>query len=617
MKKVVRESARKCREDGVEASSELLAYVAMMMEVKQQWKMVLPGASLKDELGNDQAAVLGGALAQQARELGPCWRALLDLQVEMEEAFQHHREALQSEMQSRQHNQDEKMRALCSTKISKSPTISEYEKLQQCLLEYVLSAGNMSRALGDNKAMSLVRAAMDSAMPISTLARYVTLPSDDKQQQARELAAITTGICLAQRASGQTDFDVVTPVAYDLLDKALRLQGELAQTLSTFYKHATALSGYLQHLQGGGGGDTHQDGGDAELQQCLVWLTQCWVHLSDMMDDLQAGRQVAEQLTEQWDKSLEKVVQLTSAHSALPRDQIFPQLAQLASIHDALLEEQRLQGVREELYHQLLAMTQDHGILQHLQQYDLGEEATARTEEGDSSAEAIVKDLPEGYSHDWEAVDSSSGKPLLVSLSSCCPVLLAQQGLPVPANTGLGYIRYKGNLYGFSSVAAMRTFVTSTGDVLSSMLRRVAASPELVHPLRLQYCFQAVSLIQAIAIMAAPTTCDFGTQTDVHPVEKCIDRDYEWNEWTLRRRVIQLANLRRCATHSTQTTLSHFRRDGETQVWRPKLVDTQTSVHKGQSMPKKVQYVAGLRGAPEVKMKVVNLDLDLGQPHQY
>ena len=53
------------------------------------------------------------------------------------------------------------------------------------------------------------------------------------------------------------------------------------------------------------------------------------------------------------------------------------------------------------------------------------------------------------------------------------------------------------------------------------------------------------------------------------------------------------------------------------QVWKPKDTEVQTKVNKGQTMPKKLQYVAGLRGAPNVKMNVVRLDLDLGQPHQH
>jgi hypothetical protein len=110
---------------------------------------------------------------------------------------------------------------------------------------------------------------------------------------------------------------------------------------------------------------------------------------------------------------------------------------------------------------------------------------------------------------------------------------------------------------------------------------------------------------------------DFGCQTPVHFADKHIDPTYEWSEWALRRRALALANLRSKATHSAQTAASHFKRDADSQVWLPKAATTQTKVNKGQAMPRKLQYVAGLRGPPSVKMAVVRLDLDLGQPHQY
>jgi hypothetical protein len=53
------------------------------------------------------------------------------------------------------------------------------------------------------------------------------------------------------------------------------------------------------------------------------------------------------------------------------------------------------------------------------------------------------------------------------------------------------------------------------------------------------------------------------------------------------------------------------------QVWQPKAAQVQTRTNKGQSMPKKLQYVAGLRGAPNTKMNVIRLEMDLGQPHQH
>ena len=52
----------------------------------------------------------------------------------------------------------------------------------------------------------------------------------------------------------------------------------------------------------------------------------------------------------------------------------------------------------------------------------------------------------------------------------------------------------------------------------------------------------------------------------MHFVEHHIDYSYEWNVWALRRRALALANLRQKRTHSTQTGLTHFKRDAESQV---------------------------------------------------
>ena len=118
------------------------------------------------------------------------------------------------------------------------------------------------------------------------------------------------------------------------------------------------------------------------------------------------------------------------------------------------------------------------------------------------------------------------------------------------------------------------------------------------------------------AACSAGLKCEFGTQTPTHFIEKNIDVSYDWNVWSLRRKALRLANLRQCKTHSAQTVLSHFRRDNDTQTWVPKATSTQTASNKGTTMPKKMQYIAGLRGSPQVRMNVCRLELDLGQPHQ-
>jgi hypothetical protein len=103
-----------------------------------------------------------------------------------------------------------------------------------------------------------------------------------------------------------------------------------------------------------------------------------------------------------------------------------------------------------------------------------------------------------------------------------------------------------------------------------------------------------------------PRTKDAGTETPTHFVERNIDPSYEWNEWALRRRALQMTNIRNCATTGAQTDLSHFRRENDSQVYLPKTKVTQTRKDGSTQPPIITQYVAGLRGTP-----------DFNQPSRY
>lgn len=65
-------------------------------------------------------------------------------------------------------------------------------------------------------------------------------------------------------------------------------------------------------------------------------------------------------------------------------------------------------------------------------------------------------------------------------------------------------------------------------------------------------------------------TTEIGTQVDTHIIDTHIDAKYRWNEWELRRHALLLVNLKTKKTHSSQTYISHFRRESETQHYNPK-----------------------------------------------
>ncbi|KAG7467816.1 hypothetical protein JOB18_032117 [Solea senegalensis] len=98
-----------------------------------------------------------------------------------------------------------------------------------------------------------------------------------------------------------------------------------------------------------------------------------------------------------------------------------------------------------------------------------------------------------------------------------------------------------------------------------------------------------------------------GTQTLVHVVDTNVDKTYEWNEWELRRKALQLANIRSRATHSTQTHHSHMRRDNATQTWLRRDAVSQSRRHGHSNVPKPHVFLDGLRG--QTRSHVVKVDL--------
>ena len=62
---------------------------------------------------------------------------------------------------------------------------------------------------------------------------------------------------------------------------------------------------------------------------------------------------------------------------------------------------------------------------------------------------------------------------------------------------------------------------------------------------------------------APPVMVDKANGTQVHFVERHIDPSYSWNEWELRQRALQVANLKKCKTTSMQTDMSAYRREIE------------------------------------------------------
>lgn len=190
----------------------------------------------------------------------------------------------------------------------------------------------------------------------------------------------------------------------------------------------------------------------------------------------------------------------------------------------------------------------------------------------------------------------------------CSWTIVKRQGLLLPGKPELGVIRYKNRFFVFAHQVAIATFMNDPEFFLKGALERAVVSPELIHLLRLQDSFPEACItrmfqggktingkVRPSLALTPPEKREAGTETPVHFVENCIDTGYHWNEWVLRRRALQVANLRKCVTTSQQTDASHFRRANDTQVYLQRAKHTQTNRTSGTKPHQHVQYFAGER----------------------
>eukprot|EP01112_Ceratiomyxa_fruticulosa_P016341 TRINITY_DN491_c0_g2_i1.p1 TRINITY_DN491_c0_g2~~TRINITY_DN491_c0_g2_i1.p1 ORF type:complete len:254 (-),score=69.60 TRINITY_DN491_c0_g2_i1:211-972(-) len=207
---------------------------------------------------------------------------------------------------------------------------------------------------------------------------------------------------------------------------------------------------------------------------------------------------------------------------------------------------------------------------------------------------------------------TADGKPIIppISLNSNCPYSILKRNAIVKGVLGLGLVLFEDCYYCFADEEAMDEFISNPKQILDGVLDKVNNEVGLMD--RIMGVEQSEVQDETISETSS-SKCDGGTQTDTHPVPAYKDPTYTWNEWEMRRKAVKLIDLRNKATHSTQTTKSNFRRDAQTQIYVPKANETQTGINKGTSVPKKVNYVGGIRGDPQKtkKLNVVKLELDL------
>ncbi|CAJ1077515.1 cilia- and flagella-associated protein 206 isoform X1 [Xyrichtys novacula] len=497
---------------------------------------------------------------------------------------------------------------------SRAKTRDEFKALYHKIVTYILLHSGMGSP-ADDDAVKEATAALQSVFPHTGLGAFMALLKRDKEQQLRELTMTVTGIRLFNKAGkkgeDEADLNDLTPAA---LTEALpavitSLENELKETQSLAWKYTAVLEKLTDP-------DRQPSGCDVPIvlhKQVLYNVRQHEGFLKMLLADARLCAKHVEILHTEFSSHMKLLKDTVNSKTAVPTAIVFPLFTALSKLWLGLQDEAELLNILNNIRLNLQPF-----IAKFFSEDDLDgllEAAEVKTDEERmivSSDERI--DPAVMTANDWllpETTAKFNDLPLQYN-GVCGYTLVSRDGLLLPGNPHIGVLKHKEKLYVFSSKEAALKFASSPDEFIEEVAEKAKLSPELIQLLKLHHQFSCVSPYPEMqpgeTLLVKPITkCESGTQTDIHPVETNIDRSYEWNEWELRRKAIKLADLMSKVTHSTQTNLSHMRRENTTQTWLPKNVACQSKRDGESSVPKPHVSLAGLRGQRDGHVVKVNL----------
>ncbi|CAL8392657.1 unnamed protein product [Arctogadus glacialis] len=484
-------------------------------------------------------------------------------------------------------------------------TQADLEELYRRIISYML----LSSGVGSPNDVNTVReaaAALQSVFPQEELGTFLSLSSQDKEQQLAELTAVVTGIRIFNKflnkgGEGIDDLPMLLNEALPELSGAM--EASLLQTQGLAWRY-TAL---LERLAGGQEPAGEKDQSPVLLRQALYNVRQHEALLKVILADVALCARQVETLQNDLESRLLNLKEAVQTRTAVSTAVVFPHFTVLSQLWAGLQDEMVLLNVQEAVALGLQPFLLAQAQLFPPAQLDLlleGSEVRSDEQRMAESAEERVN-VQEVRGRQWlfPGTMGNFSKLPLQYRGMCGYSLAARDGLLLPGNPSIGVLRLQDKYYVFSSREAAEQFSSRPDDFTSRVAERARRCPELIQLLELHHQFTGTTPYSegpgGTLQVKAVCRCDSGTQTDTHLLETNLATTYQWNEWELRRLAIRLANLQNRVTHSTQTRLSHMRRDNDSQTYPPRDTACQTTRDGETNVPRPLVHMTRLRGRHE------------------
>ncbi|KAL7031345.1 hypothetical protein ACKWTF_006969 [Chironomus riparius] len=462
--------------------------------------------------------------------------------------------------------------------------------------------------------------ALNSIMTESDLENFVELEAHNRMESLKEIRMIVCGIVLFNKDTGVGNtmdenipdckflipnylkylkllfcFSLVTKTllkSFDSIESLL--QFTLCDIMDRVNILTTAFDGALAIGKSFVLNATLLETSEVNIMIDLLILNrQHEIYVRKLLGNLKFMKALIEAHVRNYAEKLLKLHETVQFRSAVPSVQIFPKFKELTEEWVAL----------HNLSYVLSQQSQINNYLQHLselcrqQQYDeivhklLGESQIETDHTRVQKRRNLKLDATsfEGINPHVSIVQPPESNSEIEYLGFCAYVL-AESKILLPSVPEMGTVLWNQKIYGFYSIEAAKLFITKPKLYINKILEVMKSSIQLVLFFNIYNAIKLIksSPIDVDALMEGSSksydqeifSVDQATQTELHPVPFYKDETYVWNLWDLRRKAIELANLRRKKTSSAQTLTSYHRLDIASQRYDLHQKNSQTNKTK-------------------------------------
>lgn len=448
---------------------------------------------------------------------------------------------------------------------------------------------------GDPKYDSIqreVNTALESVIPRNALSPFIMLTNPEKATQLSELSNLVLGIRLFNKKIGKGGESLAD---VDTLASALDTEfiEQVSSSLSQTQTLASEYENYLLHLVD----NNIQDPNFEVLKRELIFLRQFLSSAMMLWEKTEISLNNIEVARSRYHKEVSDLKNLLSNNSSAPKEQVYPKFSTLSTSYLTLVEESKAAQQKKQLFGILteiiseaslsLVESQSAAAYRYAESQKKEEERVVRYDNKNNVYYIEFRNTPEFINTPLDFSGFS-----LVSL-------VEQEGLLVSGQHAFGIFKFEDNMLIFHSHREIRKFMERPQFYLDKFYQICRKYPTLIPLLNADTYFRDKNLrileMKEDLKDTIKTMSDATAQTPVHFVEKHFDHNYFWNEWELRKKAIQMANIRNMTTKATQTSDSIFKVENETQVWLKKEACTMTGIEAGTNPIRPRNYITELR----------------------